>query len=154
MDEMITLLKQVGIFMVCAQTVLHFKPQQKYDKYLKLLIGIMVTAQLVSPLFSLLGAGQVIVPQSTFPDMWDENTFDIDQMLGTADGIVDKYTESEIKSRLNNTEQSDEAGDVEVEVGVGVGGIKDIEAVEVEVGAAKDDGLGNVKEDVAGRTVE
>ena len=58
MTQIVELLKQVGVFMVCAQTILHFKPQQKYDKYLKLLAGIMVIAQLAIPLIGVLGKAQ------------------------------------------------------------------------------------------------
>ena len=29
---------QAGIFLICAQTVVHFRPKESYDKYLKLLL--------------------------------------------------------------------------------------------------------------------
>ncbi len=33
---------RVGIFMICAQAIVHFRPQEAYEKYLKLLISVMV----------------------------------------------------------------------------------------------------------------
>lgn len=97
---MVDLLKQVGIFMVCSQTILHFRPHQKYEKYLKLLVGIMVIAQLVTPLLGL------------FPDCENFETkayggeekvgLEIDRVFQDADEILNKYMNIEIKSRLNN----------------------------------------------------
>ena len=42
--------KQIGIFMICAQAILHFKPSEKYEKYMKLLISIMVLVQILMPI--------------------------------------------------------------------------------------------------------
>ncbi len=48
--ELLGTIRQIGIFMICAQAVLHFKPSAKYEKYLKLLISVMVLVQLLVPL--------------------------------------------------------------------------------------------------------
>lgn len=48
--ELLGTIRQIGIFMICAQAVLHFKPAAKYEKYLKLLISVMVLVQLLNPL--------------------------------------------------------------------------------------------------------
>jgi len=45
--------KQIGIFMICAQAILHFKPSAKYEKYIKLLISVMVLVQLLVPVVEL-----------------------------------------------------------------------------------------------------
>lgn len=47
--ELLGTIRQIGIFMICAQAVLHFKPSAKYEKYLKLLISVMVLVQLLVP---------------------------------------------------------------------------------------------------------
>ena len=41
---------KVGIFVICAQAVVHFRPREAYEKYLKLLVGIMVMIQLFLPI--------------------------------------------------------------------------------------------------------
>ena len=99
MSGFIELLKQVGIFMVCSQTVLHFKSSQKYDKYLKLLVGIMVIAQLSMPLLEWATGGETL-PEKIVEEE-TETAMDVNQMLDNADRIVDKYMDSEVKSRLN-----------------------------------------------------
>lgn len=46
---------QIGIFMICAQTFVHFCPKGAYEKYLKMLVSIMVLIQMISPLGTILG---------------------------------------------------------------------------------------------------
>ena len=55
---MLTMIKQVSVFIICAQMILHFKAEQKYGKYLKLLIGMMVLVQLFAPLMTLFGQSE------------------------------------------------------------------------------------------------
>ncbi len=49
---------RAGIFMICAQAIVHFRPQEAYEKYLKLLVSVMILIQLFLPVGSfLLGGG-------------------------------------------------------------------------------------------------
>ena len=41
---------KMGIFMICAQTIVHFRPKESYEKYCKLLVGMMVLLLLMIPL--------------------------------------------------------------------------------------------------------
>ena len=43
---------RVGIFLICARTVVHFRPKGAYEKYLKLLVSAMVLIQLLFPMSS------------------------------------------------------------------------------------------------------
>ena len=40
---------KVGIFMICAQAIIHFRPREAYEKYLKLLVSVMILIQLFLP---------------------------------------------------------------------------------------------------------
>ena len=48
---------QAGIFLICAQTVVHFRPKESYDKYLKLLLSVMLLLQLLQPVLTMFGGG-------------------------------------------------------------------------------------------------
>ena len=49
----------MGIFMICAQAVVHFRPKESYEKYLKLLVSVIVLIQVFLPIGSfLLGDGR------------------------------------------------------------------------------------------------
>lgn len=49
--------KQIGIFMICAQAVMYFKRNESYEKYLKLLVSMMVMVQFLIPVFSIFKEG-------------------------------------------------------------------------------------------------
>lgn len=48
---------QAGIFLICAQTIVHFRPKEAYEKYLKLLLSVMLLTQLLQPVLSVFGGG-------------------------------------------------------------------------------------------------
>lgn len=52
---------RMGVFLICAQAVVHFRPKAVYEKYLKMLVSAMVLIQLLSGiggLFSKSGQGE------------------------------------------------------------------------------------------------
>ena len=53
MRSLIQYITGIGIFMICAQVLIHFRPDGSYEKYLKLLVSIMILIQLVSPILQL-----------------------------------------------------------------------------------------------------
>ncbi len=48
-------IKSMGIFLVCAQALIYFKPKGAYEKYLRLLVSVMLLVLLIEPLGSMLG---------------------------------------------------------------------------------------------------
>ena len=48
---------QAGIFLICAQTIVHFRPKEAYEKYLKLLLSVMLLTQLLQPVLTGFGGG-------------------------------------------------------------------------------------------------
>lgn len=55
--ELINIIRQVGIFIICAQTLIHFRPNESYGKYMRLLVSVMVLVQLVLPIMSFFQMG-------------------------------------------------------------------------------------------------
>lgn len=47
---------QMGIFIICAQTIVHFRPKESYEKYLKLLVSVMLLLQIFIPVTKLFSA--------------------------------------------------------------------------------------------------
>jgi len=54
-DEWVQSIKTMSIFLICAQTLIHFKPKGAYEKYIKLLVSIMLLVQLLEPIGNMLG---------------------------------------------------------------------------------------------------
>ena len=104
MNELVELIKRIGIFMIAGQAVLHFAPGQKYEKYIKLIIGTLILLQFVTPLDGILsGAGEDWSGRLMEMDtLFEEN--DLTEKMGNAPAAADAMVESlenEIKSRLN-----------------------------------------------------
>lgn len=105
MSALVELIKRIGIFMIAAQAVIHFTPGQKYEKYIKLIVGMMILLQFVIPIRSILSGTEID---------WNEQMEEMERMLET-EGLADETVgsssvaeavmnslESEIKSKLNN----------------------------------------------------
>lgn len=105
MNALVELIKRIGIFMIAAQAVIHFTPGQKYEKYIKLIVGMMILLQFVMPLHSII-SGEEIDLRAQLTDM--ERMLETEGMadgaagsLSVAEAVMNSL-ENEIKSRLNN----------------------------------------------------
>lgn len=52
-DQFLDLLKKVTVFMLAGQIIVHFLPSGGYEKYVKMMISIMVLSQIALPVLSL-----------------------------------------------------------------------------------------------------
>lgn len=103
---MLQFVKEISVFVICAQMLLHFKAAKQYGKYMKLLIGIMVLAKLCEPVTAVLGNGEdndFLQNLTGYQNWFAEN--------GNAEDI-DAMRMEEIKSILNNME-TEESGNAE-----------------------------------------
>lgn len=55
MELLLSKVVQLAVFVICAQTLLHFRAKESYEKYLKLLVSLMMLILLVEPLMGILG---------------------------------------------------------------------------------------------------
>ena len=113
MNTLVELIKKIGIFMIAAQAVIHFAPDIKYAKYMKLIVGIMVLLQFLSPIYEIVNGMEAD---------WEKKLSDIEQELGvygetaefestySAAETAAKSMEEEIKSKLNNAQVADFGG--------------------------------------------
>ncbi len=53
MDVLLKEIGQVAIFLICAQTLLHFRAKDSYEKYIRLLISMMLLLLLAEPFLEL-----------------------------------------------------------------------------------------------------
>lgn len=53
MQQFLVMMKQMGIFLICAQSILHFVPGEKYARYVKVIVKIMLLAQLLIPVYAI-----------------------------------------------------------------------------------------------------
>ena len=95
-------MKQMGIFIICAQSLIHFCAGKAYEKYIRLLVGIMILAQLTAPVRSFLsGAGteELWAETERFREELEEAAEERGFSYGKENPTV-QALESEIGSRL------------------------------------------------------
>ena len=110
---------QVGTFMLLGKTLLHFCPNEKYEKYLKLLFGFMILIQFISPVLSLNGGNimdEYIKNQNVF-----ENKFE-----SSLKEVEDKWFiyNEEIEKKIEEGQQKAEEM-VQEQEAVAEGGVKE-----------------------------
>ncbi len=102
-DALFQSICRVGIFMICAQAVVHFKSKESYEKYLKLLVSVMILIQLFLPLGSLfMGedresfAGEL----EAFRESRAEGMRLAGEQAAEADKILEEMTLRELRERM------------------------------------------------------
>ena len=105
---MLAIVKEVGIFVVIAQAILYFVPSENYAKYVKVLIGIMMVAKLISPIFSMLSGEGITEFDYRGEVFWEsmEKT-KIREMEGMTEEKIYENIRKEMKEKLNNNPMDD-----------------------------------------------
>lgn len=112
-----TIIKRASVFMLLAQSFIHFRPSPSYEKYFKFLVGIMTTVIFTVPLLELLQRGTIQEYQQRAAYHMDRlkelserqlsgqdfTAWETSSMLSPVDSYL-ATSEWEIKARLNNYE--------------------------------------------------
>ena len=105
------MIRQVAIFMICAQMLMHFKPAESYGKYIRLLVSMMVLAQLIVPLLGFFGKdGDTIFQGSLgyYEGTFTEGLAEVNAACERAEKLLEQMTLEEIKSRINQETAQEE----------------------------------------------
>lgn len=104
---------RMGIFMICAQAVVHFRPKESYEKYLKLLVSVIVLIQVFLPIGSfLLGDGRQNAARALeqFGRELEQGLEDAAGEAAAADELLEQMTLEEVMRRLEEQEGEDGPG--------------------------------------------
>ncbi|MDE6386714.1 MAG: stage III sporulation protein AF [Lachnospiraceae bacterium] len=105
--DMLGNIRRIGMFMIAAQTVIHFAAGKKYEKYLKIIAGVIILLQFMAPFVSsqeeIIEKWQEEIQKMSEQaerqsDMWQEETL----TFRYAEAMALREIEDEIKSRLND----------------------------------------------------
>lgn len=135
-------IKQVGIFMICAQMLLHFKASENYGKYIRLLMSMMVLIQLAVPLSGLLRGrtGENLAQGLTrYETLLTEQRGEINEACIQAEQLLEELTLEEIKTRINNqkTEECEREEDISEETADAKTASVTIEPIEISLGGTE-----------------
>lgn len=135
-------IKQVGIFMICAQMLLHFKASENYGKYIRLLMSMMVLILLAVPLSGLLRGrtGENLAQGLTrYETLLTEQRGEINASCIQAEQLLEELTLEEIKTRINNqkTEECEREEDTSEETADAKTASVTIEPIEISLGGTE-----------------
>lgn len=94
---------RVGIFMICAQAIVHFRAQEEYEKYLKLLVSVMILIQLFWPVGRIFfrGSGQGAMDGlGRLREQMEQSLRDAEENGAAADEILGRMTLEEVRGFL------------------------------------------------------
>lgn len=111
---MLDTLREIGIFMIAAQAVIHFAPGKQYEKYIKSVAGIIVLLLFLNPFLQLSGAewkgrDAILKKLEEVTDMPDfsEGEQDMAKEQGAGKTVVSRM-EAEVKDILNRELNGDD----------------------------------------------
>lgn len=124
---------QVGIFLICAQTLVHFRPRESYEKYLKLLLSVMLLIQLLQPLLTVLGGDKIAGTDVQATEFAEEIRTVLEQAAVQAEQTEDEIqaaadTAAEETEVTEETEPPDASDPVKIRVE-----IPEIEEAEIKI---------------------
>lgn len=106
-------MKRIGIFIICAQSFMHFAAGKSYEKYIKLLIGVMILAQFMVPV-------RAVFLKDEKAEIWDEVERFQAEMERTLAGAEIVYEEEDETARLLEAEISEKLKEAAEEYGYGI----------------------------------
>lgn len=102
---------QAGIFMICAQAVVHFRPKGAYEKYFKLLVSVMVLIQIFQPISRLFAGGvkQDLEGRAAwFAQQMEESMEQASESARESEKLLEEMTLGKIQERLGVQSGQDE----------------------------------------------
>ena len=109
---------RIGIFMICAQAIVHFRPRETYEKYLKLLVSVMILIQLFLPVGSFLLGGnmeQTLERLELFRTQLEQEMEAAAREAEATNKLLEQMTLEEVRKRMEEQNSQAEEALEEVE---------------------------------------
>ncbi len=107
MNEFFAVIRRVGIFIICAQTITHFRPKASYEKYLRLLVSTMVMVQLLIPILGIFRKGmeeEFTGLMQKYESIMQENTRWTEKSQALGEKLQQEYVMREVQDRVDEVE--------------------------------------------------
>lgn len=111
-----SMIGKIGIFMICAQTILYFRPKEVYGKYLRLLFSVMILIQIVQPFTNFFLGGNGIDLQGSmqqFQRSLDESMEQAVEKAVSSEEKLQQMSLEEVQERLEEAEEVEKASENE-----------------------------------------
>ena len=103
MEAFMKSIVQVGIFMICAQVLIHFRPNGSYEKYMKMLVSIMILIQVAFPIAGLLTGGKSNLEDRAawFETRIQESMKAAQEAAEESDRLLEQMTLEQLKEQIS-----------------------------------------------------
>ena len=121
-------IRRIGIFIIAAQTVMHFAAGRQYEKYLKIITGVIILLLFIGP-FATASVNPVTEWQADFELLEQQMQGNMQQempyVVNPMETVALQQIEEEIRKRLNDTipDQNCSVTDVVIDLEETSGGI-------------------------------
>jgi hypothetical protein len=120
-----------GIFVICAQVLVHFRPNGSYEKYLKMLVSAMILLQMflpVSNFFTGDGENSLTARVEWFQEQMYQSMSEAALSCGQTDAALEQMTLEEVRKRLAEQEKMQITPVEPIQIEVQEGGEADVGA--------------------------
>jgi len=101
---------QTAVFMICARAMVQLRPKGDYEKYLKLLVSLMILSQITFALTGLWkGGGEQEKQLEALEQQLSESLSKADSLTGEAQRKVEELTMGQIREALAQEEKKKQA---------------------------------------------
>ena len=115
--NMVENIRRIGIFMIAAQTVMHFAAGKQYEKYLKIITGVIILLLFIRPFTSLRSSPAVdwqAEIERMEQQMQDSMQQEMPYVVSPVGTVALQKIEEEIKARLNDIVSDQDCNVVDV----------------------------------------
>ncbi|MCD7835359.1 MAG: stage III sporulation protein AF [Lachnospiraceae bacterium] len=129
-SEFFNTICRVGIFMICAQTIVHFRPNGSYEKYIKLLVSVMLLIQILKPVMDIFGESSsedFEVRIAWFDEQLQEGLYKAEEGAESAEEIINQMTLDEAYEKI-----TEDGGTENMDEGIYIEPVEKVEDVKLE----------------------
>lgn len=106
-DDLFSMVQKLGIFIILSQTLLHFRPNEEYEKYIKILCNIIILSMFIVPVLGLFQkdiSNEFEVQVKAYQKKMEQIEAPVEKQLESTGKEMNDRIREEIKSRLNKME--------------------------------------------------
>ena len=107
-------LKQMVVFLLVGQTLLHFGMGKQYEKYIRLIISLMITANMITAFWGLFRQLPYDGSSRSFFERWEAEMAQIEEELEASQKKLEMEWE-EMNSQLSKQQTETEYGSIIIE---------------------------------------
>lgn len=127
-----SMIGKIGIFMICAQTILYFRPKEVYGKYLRLLFSVMLLIQIVQPFTNFFLGGNGIDLQRSMEQFQESMEEHMEQAAEKAADSEERLQQMSLRKLQGRLEEAENAEEAEGNMGIEIAPIDTIEEIRLE----------------------